>query len=80
MTDPIERFGAEVEVEHCILGGNLNLSVIRGFASLDLLAAVSRSDVYDQVLNPLGTQRMLEKAHATQAVKYAVASLSAEPP
>lgn len=77
MTSPVERFGSEVEVEHCILGGNLNLSVIRGFARLDLLAAVSRPDVYDQVLNPLGTQRMLEKAHASQAVEYAVDSLSA---
>ncbi|WP_157603126.1 DNA sulfur modification protein DndB [Rathayibacter sp. Leaf299] len=70
----VSRFGSEIEIAHCILGGNLNLSVVRGFARLDLLAAVSRPDVYDQVLNPLGTQRLLEKSHATQAVEYAVSS------
>jgi DGQHR domain-containing protein len=72
----IERFGSEVELVHCVLGGNLNLSVIRGFARLDLLAAISRPDVYDQVLNPLGTQRMLEKSHASQAVEYAIEALT----
>ncbi|MGN6326264.1 DGQHR domain-containing protein [Pseudolysinimonas sp.] len=77
MANAVERFGSEVTVDHCILGGNLNLSVVRGFARLDLLAAISRPDVYDQVLNPLGTQRMLEKSHATQAVAYAVEALSA---
>lgn len=77
MDEAVQRFGAEVEIEHCILGGNLNLTVVRGFARLDLLAALSRPDVYDQELNPLGTQRMLEKKHSVQALEYAMESLGA---
>jgi hypothetical protein len=77
LSDTIDRYGAEVDLDHCILGGNLNLVVVRGFARLDLLAAISDPDVYDQILNPLGTQRMLEKSHATAAVEYALESVQA---
>jgi DGQHR domain-containing protein len=75
MSEAMDRFGTEVEIDHCILGGNLNLVAVRGFARLDLLAAISRPDVFDQVRNPLGTQRELQKSHASQAIKYATEAM-----
>jgi DGQHR domain-containing protein len=79
MDDALKRYGSKIEISNCILGGNLNLTVLRGFARLDLLAAISRPDVYDQVSNPYGTQRALEKKHALEAVEYATSAMSVAP-
>lgn len=35
-----DRFGSSVILENCIVGSNLNLVSIRGFARLDVLAAI----------------------------------------
>lgn len=51
-------------------GTVLGVKVYRGFARLCDLAAVSKADVYDQKLNPMGTQRDLNPAHARQAYEY----------
>ena len=57
------------------MGRNLNLVTIRGHARLDALAAVSAPDVYDQSLNPTGTQRALKPKHARECFAYAMNSL-----
>jgi DGQHR domain-containing protein len=72
MTEFTETYGASLNIEKCLLGANLNLGVIRGFARLDVLADISAADVYDQVLNPLGTQRDLLTKHAKEATEYAL--------
>jgi len=61
-----------------LVGHNLNLCVVRGFATLADLARVSRADVYDQVMNPAGTQRELNKKHAQQCFEYAAGSLGVD--
>ncbi len=74
-----ETYGTTLTIEHCLYGGNLNLGVIRGFAPLDVLADISAADVYDQVTNPLGTQRDLQNVHAKEATAYALAAVDLEP-
>lgn len=76
MTEFTEAYGTHLEISDCLLGGNLNLGVIRGFARLDVLADISAADVYDQVNNPLGTQRDLLSKHAKEATEYALDSLT----
>jgi len=49
----------------------LGIDVVRGFASLDVLARISRADVFDEKLNPSGTQRDLSPKHARDAYQYA---------
>jgi DGQHR domain-containing protein len=51
-------------------GTVLGVKVYRGFARLCDLASISKADVYDQKLNPMGTQRDLNPAHARQAYEY----------
>ena len=67
-----------IEIPGCVVGTNLNLSVVRGFAALDLLADVSKPDVFDTETNPLGTQRPLTPGHAKEATEYALASSEAD--
>lgn len=72
MENPLmAHFGTTLDFGPCIAGRNLNLLVFRGFASLDQLAAVSAPDVYDSHTNPSGTQRELDKKHATLCFEYA---------
>lgn len=54
-----------------LVGRNLNLTQLRGYARLDELAAVSLADEFDQELNPLGTQRDLNGLHARKIAEYA---------
>ena len=49
----------------------LGIDVVRGFAALSDLARISRADVFDEKLNPLGTQRDLSPKHAREAYAYA---------
>lgn len=79
MTSFQDTYGMKLEIENCLYGGNLNLGVIRGFAPLDVLADISAADVYDQVLNPYGTQRDLQNSHAKEATVYALESVGLEP-
>lgn len=76
MTTFTETYGATLTLGTCILGGNLNLAVIRGFARLDVLADISGADVYDQVTNPFGTQRDLLNKHAREATDYALEAVA----
>ena len=53
-----------------IKGVVLGVNVYRGYASIADLSAISKADVYDQVENPLGTQRDLSEKHARDAYNY----------
>jgi DGQHR domain-containing protein len=66
--------GKKVNYLSCsvIRGKVLGVNVYRGFAPLCDLARISKADIYDQHLNPLGTQRDLNPAHAKQAYHYVV--------
>lgn len=79
MVNFLETYGSTLSIEHCLYGGNLNLGVIRGFAPLQVLADISAADVYDQVSNPLGTQRDLFNTHAKEATAYALQAADLEP-
>jgi len=78
MRDLRKIYGDKIIISRALLGRNLNVGVIRGFAPLDLLSDISRPDVYDQVSNKYGTQRNLDKAHAKKALEYALESLNVE--
>lgn len=54
-----------------IRGEVLGIDVVRGFARLSDLARISRADVFDEKLNPRGTQRDLSPKHARDAYAYA---------
>jgi DGQHR domain-containing protein len=54
----------------CIRETVLGVDVVRGFARLCDLAAMSRADVYDAKFNPTGTQRDLSPKHARDAYLY----------
>lgn len=73
------RYGSDIFIRNCILGKNLNLAQIRGFSEMDMLSDISLPDVYDQVTNPLGTQRGLIPGHAKEASEYAFAAVEADP-
>lgn len=73
--DPVSILGRVLTVNGVTIGKNLNVSVIRGFARLDELALISSADVFDQVNNPLGTQRDPNKLHAKQVLEYAMNSI-----
>lgn len=75
MQTAADLVGEHVSLRNCVVGHNLNLVVIRGFARMDVLAAISAADVYDQVDNPLGTQRDLTAAHSQQVLEYALGAL-----
>lgn len=53
-----------------IRGVVLGATVYRGYAKLSDLARISKADIYDQVNNPLGTQRDLKLKHAKDAYEY----------
>ena len=75
MTNPLTSvFGSSIDFGNCIVGKNLNLVVVRGFARLDALAAISAPDVYDYYANPHGTQRELDQKHAKSCFDYAAGS------
>jgi DGQHR domain-containing protein len=67
-------FGPYIDFGPCIVGKNLNQLTVRGFGDIATLAMVSGPDVYDKKLNPTGTQRELQKKHASEAYTYAVDS------
>jgi DGQHR domain-containing protein len=48
----------------------LGHTVYRGFAPLNLLASLSKADIFDQQTNRLGTQRNLSRQHARKAYQY----------
>jgi DGQHR domain-containing protein len=77
--ETVERFGREIVIKEVLVGKNLNMQVIRGFATLDQLAFISAPDVYNQLTNSLGTQRDPDLNHARQVLEYAITSLSEEP-
>ena len=78
MIDIRAVYGKTVVLENCIVGQNLNLLSIRGYARLDVLAAISAPDVFDQVNNPQGTQRDLDKGRSREALAYAMEAVSME--
>lgn len=67
----IKRFGERAEFGPCIVGRDIDLLAVRGFAPLDALAAVSAPDVFDDEVNPTGTQRDLKTDHADASFRYA---------
>jgi len=75
----IERLGNVLIIKDVAIGTNLNIQVLRGYATLDKLALVSAPDVFNQVTNPEGTQRDANEKHAKDVLNYALASLDAEP-
>lgn len=74
-----EKFGAEIKISNVVVGRNLNVAVIRGFAPLDVLAYVSAPDVYNQLTNQLGTQRDPNQKHATDVLAYALSAVDLAP-
>lgn len=72
MIDIREHYGKSIDLSDCIVGTNLNLIAIRGFARLDVLAAISAPDYFDQHLNPEGTQRDLNKSRSREALEFAM--------
>jgi hypothetical protein len=81
MTDNplLSRRGATIDLGPCVVGENLNLLALRGFAGLDQLADISSPDIYDMKDNPKGTQRDLKVKHAAECFEYAMESQN-EPP
>jgi len=76
----LERFVSRgLSLGPCLVGRNLNVQVIRGFATLSALALISGPDTYDQINNPEGTQRQLESKHSRDAVKYAISANEQHP-
>lgn len=53
-----------------ISGVVLGVNIFRGFARLCDIASISKPDIYDQKLNPTGTQRDLSPKHAREAYEY----------
>lgn len=53
-----------------IRGKVLGVNVYRGYAELCKLSELSTADIYDQKLNPNGTQRDLSVKHASEAYEY----------
>lgn len=74
-----DRYGQMIDLGPCIVGSNLNLLTVRGFTSLDRLASISAPDVYDQRLNPTGTQRLLKPKHAIECFTYAMDAVEEVP-
>lgn len=74
-----KQFGEVIDFGLCAVGTNLNVITLRGYARLDQLAAVSAPDVFDQVENPEGTQRNLNKKHADECLTYAEGAVDLPP-
>jgi len=66
---------ARIILGNCILGRNLNLLSVRGFADIRTLASISKPDIFDSITNTLGTQRDLAATHAREATEYAEGAL-----
>jgi len=79
VNDVVMRFGKELLIKDVLVGKNLNVWVIRGYATLDQLAYISVPDVYNQLTNPFGTQRNPDRSHAKQVLEYALSALDEEP-
>jgi DGQHR domain-containing protein len=77
--DLTQRWGNQLKISNVLIGPNLNLIQVRGFASLDFLADISGADVFDMKDNPDGTQRELKRPHAKEAFEYAIGSVDADP-
>ena len=75
----LERLGQVMVIQDVTIGTNLNIQVLRGYATLDKLALISAADVFSQDANPEGTQRDANERHAKDVLNYALASLDAEP-
>lgn len=73
-----DRFGNPVSLGLCIVGRDIDNVAVRGFAPLDMLAAISAPDVFDDEINPTGTQRDLKPKHAQASFEYATAEASSE--
>jgi DGQHR domain-containing protein len=73
----IPTYGKTLLIKNCVIGPNLNLMSVIGFAGLDVLADISSADEYDQIDNKFGTQRPLKSAHAREASEYAFGAVSA---
>lgn len=67
----VSRYGDKIELGPCVVGRDIDLLAIRGFATLDSLALVSSPDVFDDEVNPSGTQRELKLGHANSSFRYA---------
>jgi DGQHR domain-containing protein len=63
--------GKVIDLGPCLLGENLNVLGIRGYASADRLAAISAPDIYDMATNQTGTQRDLNRSHSRESRDYA---------
>lgn len=63
----------------CLVGSNLNLTTLRGSASLGLLAIISEADKYDQLTNEAGVQRSPAEKHAREALAYALEAPDVDP-
>jgi DGQHR domain-containing protein len=74
MSDLRAKYGRYINLGSAVIGRNLNLWVLRGFAHMDLLSEISSADVYDEHKNPQGTQRDLTKSHSQEALDYAIGS------
>lgn len=74
-----KNFGDVIDLGTCLVGKNLNVSTVRGYAKLHHLAVISDADVYDMVDNPLGTQRDIKKPHARECLEYARKALDDAP-
>lgn len=63
---------------HCLVGKSLNTTVYRGYAKASDIARISEADVFDQNVNPEGTQRDLKQWHAREAHAYALGNVKRE--
>jgi DGQHR domain-containing protein len=75
----LERLGSELTIQDVIVGTNLNIQVLRGYAALDKLALISNPDVFNQLTNLEGTQRDPNEGHARDVLNYALGALEVEP-
>lgn len=57
----------KIPVAHGVV---LGVKVYRGYAKICDLAKISKADIYDQIKNPIGTQRDLNAKHAKEAYEY----------
>jgi DGQHR domain-containing protein len=71
------RYGSAIDLGPCLVGRNLNLNVVRGYAPLDVLATCSQADEQDEVLNREGTQRPLDSKRAKETFQYAMDAMDA---
>ncbi|MGH2935982.1 MAG: DGQHR domain-containing protein [Gaiellaceae bacterium] len=66
-----QRFGSKIVLGPCVVGQNIDNVCLEGFASIDQLAAISSPDIFDDEINPTGTQRELKQPHANASFAFA---------